>query len=88
MRRWVAAVFLVLIAFYLGTVALDHCEERPSDGAQVCHILCNDGCATAPIPEPLMPPPPDSLPCPSFESIQVEHLTSLSTEPEKDPPRA
>lgn len=88
MRRWVAAVFLVLIAFYLGGGTLDRCEDNPSDGVQVCHILCSDGCATAPIPKPPMPPPPDPLPSPQFEAERVEHVVNLDIEPEKDPPRA
>lgn len=88
MRRWIAAVFLVLIAFYLGVGAVDRCVDAPSDGVPVCHILCNDGCATAPIPEPPVPPPADPLPRPRFEAVRAEHLTSLDTEPEKAPPRA
>lgn len=87
MRRWVAVIFLLLTAFYLGVSTADHCGERPLDEAQVCHILCNDGCATAPLPEPPQAPPPDPLPKPSFEAERVEHLTSLDIEPEKDPPR-
>ena len=88
MRRWVAALFLVLAAFYLGASIQDRCAEGPSDCGQVCHILCNDGCATAPIPEPPIPPPHDPLPGRSFEAERVEHVVCLEPEPEKDPPRA
>lgn len=88
MKRWIALCFVLLIAFYVGTSAMDHCEERPGDEAQVCHILCNDGCATAPIPEPPVPPPMDPLPRPRFEAEWAEHLVSLVLEPEKAPPRA
>lgn len=87
MRRCIAAVFLVLIAFYLGGGSMDRCEDSPSDGVQVCHILCSDGCATAPIPKPPMPPPPDPLPRPRFEAERIQHLVNLDIEPEKDPPR-
>lgn len=87
MRRGIAALFLVLIAFYLGAGGMDRCEENPSDGVQVCHLLCEDGCATAPIPTAPAPPPPDALPSPRFVAEQVEQLLSLQPEPEKDPPR-
>ncbi len=88
MRRWVSAFFLLLIAFYVGAAQMDRCDDRPNDCGQVCHVLCNDGCATAPIPEPPMPPPPDPLPRPNFEAEWTEHLVNLDIEPEKYPPRA
>ena len=88
MRRLIAAVFLVIIAFYLGAGGVDRCDDGPSDGVQVCHILCSDGCATAPIPVPPLPPPSDPLPRPRFEVQRAEHLATLDIEPEKDPPRA
>lgn len=88
MKRWIAGWFLVLIAFYVGGALADHCEDRPGDDVQVCHILCNDGCAAAPLPVPPTPPPADGLPTPSFEVGRVEHLVSLEPEPEKEPPRA
>lgn len=88
MKRGIAALFLVLIAFYLAPVGVDRCEENPSGGVEVCHLLCEDGCATAPIPEPPAPPPPDVLPRLRFETDRIEQLISLQPEPEKDPPRA
>mgnify|MGYP001619937401 CR=1 FL=1 len=88
MRRWVAAIFLVLIAFYLGGGSLDRCDDGPLKEVQACHILCSDGCATAPIPQPPAPPPPDPLPRPRFEAEGAKHLVNLDIEPEKDPPRA
>lgn len=88
MRRWIAAFFLVLIAFYLGAGSVDRCEDSPSERVQVCHILCGDDCATAPIPQAPVPPPPDPLPGLPFEAERAEHLVSLNIEPEKDPPRA
>jgi hypothetical protein len=87
MKRWVAVIFLLLTAFYLGASAADHCGERPPGEAQVCHVLCNDGCATAPIPIPPQAPRQDPLPQPNFETERVEHLMSLAIEPETDPPR-
>lgn len=86
-RRWVALVFLFMVAIYLGATALHPCNERPGEETQVCHILCNDGCATAPIPAAPAPPPADPLPRPRFEAEAPESLTSLHVEPEKDPPR-
>lgn len=89
MRRGVAALFLLLVAFYLG-VGLgseDRCLDNPSDGVQVCQLLCEDGCATAPIPTAPAPPPPDALPGLRFEAERIEQLLSLQPEPEKDPPR-
>ncbi len=88
MRRWIAVVFLVLIAFYLSAGSSDRCGDNPSNEVQACHILCSDGCATAPIPEAPAPPPPDPLPGLRFEAERAEHLVSLNIEPEKDPPRA
>lgn len=87
MKRWIATALLVLIAFYLGNALADRCEERPGDEVQVCHILCNDGCATAPLPAAPAAPPPDALPRPTFERGRIAHLVSLEPEPEKEPPR-
>jgi hypothetical protein len=87
-RRWIAALFLVVIAFYFGADGADPCAENSSEGVQVCHILCNDGCAAAPIPTPPLPPPPDPMPRPRFEAERSEQLVSLCIEPEKEPPRA
>lgn len=87
MKRWVAAIFLMVIAFYLAGQTVDRCGDNPNEEAQICHILCSDGCATAPIPKPPTAPPPDPLPRPSFEAERAEHLTTLTVEPEKEPPR-
>lgn len=87
MKRWIAGLFLVLIAFYVGASHQDRCIEGPSDCGQVCHIICADGCATAPMPVAPVAPPPDPEPVRSYASEQAEHLVSLKAEPEKDPPR-
>lgn len=88
MRRWIAALFLVLAAFYLGASSVDKCEDSKADCVQVCHIICGDGCATAPLPATPTPPPPDPLPSASYEHEQAPALISLHIEPEKDPPKA
>lgn len=87
MKRWVAAFLLVLFAAYLGASSGDRCADGDPECAQVCHVLCQDGCATAPLPEAPVPPPADPLPCPHFAAERAEHLVSLDPEPEKDPPR-
>lgn len=88
MRRWVAILILFLASFYLGATSLDQCAEGVTDDcAPVCHIFCVDGCATVPIPEAPVPPLPDPLPRPQFETVRVEHLVNMVIEPEKDPPR-
>lgn len=88
MRRWAAVLLLLLAVAYLRAYSADPCAEGPGDDcAPLCHILCVDGCATAPVPEAPMAPPPDPLPQPSYEAERAEHLVSLVIEPEKDPPR-
>lgn len=87
MTRWIALAFLLLIACYLGTTACDPCEGRPGDEAQVCHILCSDGCATAPLPVAPAPPPPDALPRPGHAAEKPCPLPRLDLEPETAPPR-
>ncbi|HCZ33056.1 MAG TPA: hypothetical protein DHV93_06135 [Holophagaceae bacterium] len=89
MRRWAAILLLGLALVYLGATGVDFCvEETGSDCAPICHLLCSDGCATAPMPEPPGPPPADPLPRPRFSSERLADLVSLCPEPEKDPPRA
>ena len=87
-RRWIAALFLVLTAFYLGAATLDHCGDNNTECVQVCQIICSDGCAVAPLPSTPTPPPPDPLPCACYEHERAPALISLSIEPEKDPPKA
>lgn len=89
MRRWVAILFLALTVFYLGAAGVDRCEDRVSgDCAPVCHVLCADGCAVAPLPATPTPPPPDPLPRAPHEHGQTPALVSLDIEPEKGPPKA
>lgn len=89
MRRWIAALFLSLMVFYLGTASVDRCEDRVSgDCAPVCHIQCADGCSVAPLPVTPKPPPPDPLPRAPHEHGHAPILVSLAIEPEKDPPKA
>lgn len=88
MKRWAAILLLCLASFYLGATSLDQCAEGVDDDcAPICHILCADGCATVPVPEPPVPPASDPLPRPCYEAGRAEHLVSLFIEPEKDPPR-
>lgn len=88
MKRWIATLFLLLVAFYIGAAQLDRCDEAPNDCGQVCHILCNDGCATAPVPVPPGPPQPDSMPKPVYDASIVHPVLAFDLEPEKAPPRA
>ncbi len=88
MKRGIAALFLVLIAFYMGASNRDRCAADPPECGQVCHILCADGCATAPMPVAPTAPPPDPEPPRGYECEQAEHRVDLKAEPEKDPPRA
>ncbi len=87
MRRWIATAFLLLIAFYVGVAQVDQCSGEPDDCGQICHILCNDGCATAPVPVAAVAPPPDPLPKPVYAETVVHSVLSLDLEPEKSPPR-
>lgn len=87
MKRWVAVLFLLLVAFYVGASQFDRCDETPNEQGQVCHLLCNDGCATAPIPVPPVAPPPDTLPKPVYDETVVRPVLTLDLEPEKAPPR-
>lgn len=88
MKRWIAAIFLALAVFYLGAASADRCSEERSDCVQVCHIVCADGCTTAPLPVAPKPPPPDPLPRSRHGQERVDHLITLVIEPEKDPPKA
>ena len=88
MRRWVAACFLLLIAFYLGAAGKDRCDDRPRPEGQVCHLLCADGCATAPLPTVPASPEPDPLPRERHPIEPTVALVCLDLAPEKDPPRA
>ena len=87
-RRWIAVLFLVITAFYLGAAGLDRCDDNKAGCVQVCQILCADGCATAPLPSSPTPPPPDRLPRAPYEQEKAPQLINLDVEPEKDPPRA
>mgnify|MGYP000018026056 CR=1 FL=1 len=85
------AVFLLcLVGLYLGAEGVDHCLDGGADEAcpPICHLLCSDGCATAPMPEAPAPPSGDPLPRPRFLVERAADLVSLSPEPEKEPPRA
>lgn len=88
MRRWVATLFLLLIAFYLGAASKDRCDSGPRPEGQVCHILCADGCATAPLPVAPVPPDPDPLPREMHPAERPINLVTLDIAPEKDPPKA
>jgi hypothetical protein len=88
LRRWVAALFLVLIGFYLGAGSLDRCDETPMEQGQICHILCNDGCATAPVPTAPAAPLPDPLPKCSYTPSLDASALERHRQPEQAPPRA
>lgn len=90
LRRGVAVVLLCLVGLYLGATGADRCpDEAPVEACPpICHLLCSDGCATAPVPEAPAPPPGDALPTPRFRAERAADLVSLGPEPEKDPPRA
>lgn len=90
LRRWVAVLLLCLVGFYLGAADGDHCLDEGAAEAcpPICHLLCSDGCATAPIPEAPAPPPGDLLPASCFLAERIPDFVSLCPEPEKDPPRA
>jgi hypothetical protein len=88
LRRWIAGLFLVLALFYVGASIQDRCEDSCPDSVPVCHLLCSDGCATAPVPATPMAPPSDPLPRPRYEVARAGNLSTLEIEPEIDPPRA
>jgi hypothetical protein len=89
MRRWAAVLLLCLIGLYLGAAGVDRCAGTPDDAcAPVCHILCSDGCATAPVPEPPVPPAPDPLPRVSHDPAPAAMPSARTVEPEKTPPRS
>lgn len=88
MKRIVAVLFLLLIAFYLGAEGRDRCDSGPKREAPVCHILCADGCATAPLPVAPVAPEPDPLPRERHPAERPVSLISLDLAPEKDPPKA
>jgi hypothetical protein len=88
MRRWVAALFLALTVFYMGAAGADRCDDRKADCVEICHVLCSDGCAVAPLPATPAPPPPDPLPSAPYEHERALALVTLDIEPEKDPPKA
>jgi len=88
MRRWIATLFLALTVFYLGAAGMDRCDDSASpDCVQVCHILCTDGCAVAPLPSTPTPPRPDQLPRDPYDHERAPALVTLVIEPEKDPPK-
>lgn len=88
MRRWAAVLLLCLACLYLGATSLDPCTEGVKDDcAPVCHILCVDGCASVPVPNPPVPPAPDPVPRPQYNAERAEHLAEQVVEPEEDPPR-
>ena len=80
-------LFLLLAAFYVGASRCDRGDEIPNEQGQVCDLLCNDGCATAPIPGPPVAPPPDALPKPVYDETVVRPVLTLDLEPEKAPAR-
>lgn len=88
MKRVVAILFLFLIAFYLGAEGKDRCDSGPRLESQVCHILCADGCATAPLPVAPVPPDPDPLTRGMHPAERPLSLISFYLAPEKDPPKA
>ena len=87
MRRWVAILFLLLVAFYASAARPDPCEQDGVDRGQICHILCNDGCATAPVPVAPVPPAAVPRPRPSYGETPASAVLSLELEPERTPPR-
>jgi len=87
MKRWVTIACLLLVAFYIGAIQADRCDDTPKSCGTVCHFLCNDGCATAPMPVPPVAPPPDALPEPVYEETIARPLLNLGLEPEIAPPR-
>ena len=88
MKRWVAILLFCLIGAYLGATGVDECAGSPDEAcAPVCHLLCSDGCATAPVPEAPMPPSPDHLPRITFNVSPPSLPLMRTVEPEKTPPR-
>lgn len=87
LRRWVAAVFLLMMAFYVTEGLHSHCHEGEEAHHQVCTLVCSDGCATAPIPKSPVPPPPDALPEAVYAETAVLPILNFDLEPETGPPR-
>lgn len=89
MRRWIAALLLVVISSFLAATGQDHCHDEGREHLPVsAHMLCLDDCAPAVITVPPLPPPPDPLPKPVYEESADRPILNLDLEPEKTPPRS
>ncbi|NTW84921.1 MAG: hypothetical protein HGB30_02025 [Holophagaceae bacterium] len=88
MRRWIAILLLCLAGAYLSAADVDECATSSDEAcAPICHLLCSDGCATVPVPEPPVPPSPDQLPRTVFKVSPPSMPLLRAVEPEKTPPR-
>jgi hypothetical protein len=88
MRRWLAVLLLCLVGAYLAATGSDDCGgSRDDTCAPVCHLLCADGCAAAPMPTPPVAPPADPLPRPRFQQSPAVQPLIRAVEPEQTPPR-
>ena len=88
MKRWVAILLLCLVGAFLGATGMDECGGSADDTcAPVCHLLCSDGCAAAPMPQSPASPAPDPLPRFNYNVIPALPPLARTVEPEKTPPR-
>ena len=88
MRRWIASLLLCLAGAFLSAAGVDECATSPDEAcAPICHLLCSDGCATVPVPEPPVAPSPDPLPQLVFTVSPPLRPLLRTVEPEITPPR-
>lgn len=87
MRRWLAALLLLVFATFLASAGADHCHDE-GRGMAAPHVFCLDDCAPAVIPAAPMAPPPDPLPRPTYVAEALRPAPEPDLEPEKAPPRA
>lgn len=84
-----AVFLLVVVATFLASSGMDHCDDGPDGHDQRAqHLLCVDDCAPALVPTTPVPPPADPLPKAIYEESVARPILNLDLEPEKTPPRA
>ncbi len=83
--RWFATLVLIMtLGYALGSMN-DTCDDSSEPAGQPCHIMCKDGCANPPMPEP----PSDvhvAAARPARVALPDYHFLSLTISPELRPP--
>ena len=88
MRRWIAFLFLLLLAFYLHAGSQDCCGQAAMEPGQCCHLLCSDDCSNPTVPAGSQASIPHPRPKPVYAETVACPVLSLDLEPETSPPRA